>query len=114
MSVKFADGHGQLYDVAQLADVSGRFASWLERRGIAKGDRVAVIVEPSLAFYVGMFGAMKRGAIAVPMFTLFGPEGLALRLDDCKPKLILTQSANTQFPGAQVVRADDAFWAELA
>ena len=65
-----------------------------------------------------MFGAIKLGAIAVPMFTLFGPEGLALRINDCKPKLILTQSdpepMRTQFPDTQVVRADDAFWAELA
>jgi acetyl-CoA synthetase len=114
ISVKFADGHSEHYDFSTLAELTGRFANWLERRGIAKGDRVAVIVEPSLAFYVGMFGAMKRGAIAVPMFTLFGPEGLALRLDDCKPKLILTQSVDTQFPDAQVVRADDAFWAALA
>jgi acetyl-CoA synthetase len=114
ISVKFADGHSEHYDFSTLAELTGRFANWLERRGIAKGERVAVIVEPSLAFYVGMFGAMKRGAIAVPMFTLFGPEGLALRLDDCKPKLILTQSMNTQFPDAQVVHADDAFWAELA
>jgi len=113
ISVKFADGRSEHYDFAQLADLTGRFAHWLERRGITKGDRVAVIVEPSLAFYVGMFGAMKRGAIAVPMFTLFGPEGLALRLNDCAPKLILTQS-DVQFAQAQVVRADDAFWAELA
>lgn len=118
ISVKFADGRSEHYDFATLADLTGRFAHWLERRGIAKGDRVAVIVEPSRAFYVSMFGAMKHGAIAVPMFTLFGPEGLALRINDCKPKLILTQSdpepMRTQFPDTQVVRADDAFWAELA
>src|SRR5258708_1622972 len=113
ISVKFADGASAHSGCAQLADLTGRFAHWLERRGIAKGDRVAVIVEPSLAFYVGMFGAMKRGAIAVPVFTLFGTEGLALRLNDCAPKLILTQS-DVQFAQAQVVRADDAFWAELA
>ena len=113
ISVKFADGHSEHYDFSTLAELTGRFANWLERRGIAKGDRVAVIVEPSLAFYVGMFGAMKRGAVAVPLFTLFGPEGLALRLDDCKPRLILTQSADLQFPGTQIVRVDESFWEEL-
>ncbi len=118
ISVKFADGRSEHYEFAMLADLTGQFANWLERRGIAKADRVAVIVEPSRAFYVGMFGAMKRGAIAVPMFTLFGPEGLALRINDCGPKLILTQAdpepMRKQFPGTQVVRADDSFWAELA
>jgi acetyl-CoA synthetase len=118
ISVKFFDGHSEHYDFDKLADLTGRFANWLARRGVGKGDRVAVIVEPSLAFYVGMFGAMKRGAIAVPMFTLFGPEGLALRVNDCKPKLILAQvdpvPMRAQFPDADIVRADDAFWAELA
>jgi acetyl-CoA synthetase len=118
ISVKFGDGRSEHYSFDQLAEQTGRFANWLVRRGVEKGDRVAVIVDPSLGFYVGMFGAMKRGAIAVPMFTLFGPEGLALRVNDCKPKLILVQvdpaPLRAQFPDAQVVRVDDVFWAELS
>jgi acetyl-CoA synthetase len=113
ISVKFADGRSEHYGFDELADLTGRFANWLARRGIGKGDRVAVILDPSRAFYAGMFGAMKHGAVAVPMFTLFGPEGLALRLDDCRPKLILTQSPGLEFPGAQVVCADGKFWDEL-
>jgi acetyl-CoA synthetase len=118
ISVKFADGHAEHYDFATLSDLTGRFANWLARRGVGRGDRVAVLLDPSRAFYVGMFGAMKYGAIAVPLFTLFGPEGLALRINDCTPRLILTQSdpraLGAQFPDAQVVRADDAFWGQLA
>jgi acetyl-CoA synthetase len=117
VSVGFADGRSEHYSFGELADLTGRFANWLVRRGIAKGDRVAVIVDPSRAFYVAMFGAMKRGAIAVPLFTLFGPDGLALRLDDCTPHLILAQddsdALQARFPGAQVVKADEAFWREL-
>lgn len=118
VSVKFAEGRSEHYGFDELADLTGRFANWLARRGVGKGDRVAVIVDPSRAFYVGMFGAMKRGAIAVPLFTLFGPEGLALRINDCKPKLALTQqdpaALRAQFPGMQAVRCDERFWAELA
>src|SRR5439155_10340845 len=118
ISVKFADGHSEHYTFNELSDLTSQFANWLARRGIAKGDRVAVIVDPSRAFYVGMFGAMKYGAIAVPIFTLFGPDGLALRINDCKPKLILTQgdpqALRAQFPEAQVLRPDETFWSELA
>lgn len=117
ISVKFADGHSEHYGFAELSDFTARFANWLARRGIAKGERVAIIVEPSRAFYVGLFGALKYGAIAVPLFTLFGPEGLALRLDDCTPRLILTQgdpgTLRKRYPKAQVVPVDGAFWAEL-
>jgi len=118
VSIKFADGRAEHHSFADLSRLTGCFANWLVKRGIAKGDRVAVILEPSLGFYVGLFGAVKRGAIGVPLFTLFGPEGLALRINDCKPSLILThndaQTLATQFPDTQVVQVNDAFWAELA
>jgi acetyl-CoA synthetase len=117
VSIKFADGRSEHHSFAELSRLTGCFANWLVARGIGKGERVAVILEPSLGFYVGLFGAVKRGAIGVPLFTLFGPEGLALRINDCKPKLILTHNdpANlaAQFPDTQVVQVNDAFWAEL-
>ena len=117
ISVKFADGHSEHYDYAVLADLSGRFANWLTTMGIAKGDRVALLLDPGQAFYVSLFGTIKRGAIAVPLFTLFGPEGLALRINDCQPRLILTQQRaevlSAQFPGTTVVDVNDAFWAAL-
>ena len=118
VSIKFADGRLEHHDFAELSALTGRFANWLARRGVAQGDRVAVMLEPSLGFYVGMFGAVKRGAIGVPLFTLFGPEALALRLDDCKPRLLLVDgesaSMAASFPATQVVRVDDEFWAQLA
>ena len=46
VSIKFADGHAEQYDFARLADLTGRFANWLVKHGVAKGDRVAVILEP--------------------------------------------------------------------
>ena len=60
---------------------SSRFAHWLASKGVAPGDRVAIMLEPSLAFYAALFGAMKLGAVAVPLFTLFGPDGVRLRID---------------------------------
>src|SRR5206468_4734474 len=79
---------------------------------------VAIMLEPSLAFYAALFGAIKRGAIAVPLFTLFGPEGMRLRLDDCTPRLLLTNAekagSGRDFPGLDVVVVDDALLASLA
>jgi hypothetical protein len=117
VSIKFADGHREQYDYAVLTDLSGRFANWLTTMGIVKGDRVAIVLDPGKAFYVSLFATIKRGAIAVPLFTLFGPEGLALRINDCRPRLILTQqraeTLSAQFPGITVVDVNDAFWAVL-
>ena len=48
------------------------------------------MLEPSLPFYAALFGTMKRGAVAVPLFTLFGADGVRLRTKDCTPSLLLT------------------------
>lgn len=118
VTIQYADGTRESLDFETLADLTGRFANWLARRGVAKGDRVAIVLDPCKAFYVSLFGAVKRGAIAVPLFTLFGPDGLALRIRDCTPKLVLaaadTAALREQFPGLDVVNVDAAFWDEIA
>ena len=49
----------------RISEDSGRFAHWLSARGVTRGDRVAIKLEPGRAFYAAVFGAMKAGAIAV-------------------------------------------------
>ncbi len=83
-----SDGGSDAYSFAELSDCSNRIANFLLAQGLTKGDRVAIMLEPSLAFYAILFGTMKAGAVAVPLFTLFGPDGLALRLDDCAPAML--------------------------
>src|SRR6185295_10798840 len=66
--VAHADGRDEAITFRELSEWSARFAHWLAARGVAPGDRVAIMLEPSLAFYAALFGAIKRGAIAVPLF----------------------------------------------
>jgi acetyl-CoA synthetase len=107
-----ADGTDEFLSFDQLAAGSARFAHWLEKNGIQPGDRIAFMLEPSLPFYLSLFGAMLMGAISVPLFTLFGLDGLRLRVDDCKPKLLITNTEKAeiahQVEGLRVVVADDA------
>ncbi len=114
VSVKFYDGSSQHLSFTELSDASGRVANWLEANGIGKGDRVAVMLEPGFSYYAIMFGAIKRGAIAVPLFTLFGPDALRLRLGDCTPKLLVTAGDQSDviadYPGLTVVSPDQKFW----
>lgn len=84
-----ADGTDEALSYRQISEDSARFAHWLVAKGVEPGDRVAIKLEPSRAFYAAVFGAMKMGAIAVPLFTLFGPDGVKLRVEDCKPKLLI-------------------------
>ena len=90
--IAHADGRDEVLTFRQISEASSRVAHDLAARGVGGGDRVAIMLEPGLPFYAGLFGAMKSGAVAVPLFLLFGPDGLRLRIDDCKPKVLLTTS----------------------
>jgi acetyl-CoA synthetase len=118
LRVAHADGTDEVIGFAELAAWSSRFAHWLAAEGVDRGDRVAIMLEPSLAYYTAIFGAVKRGAIAVPLFTLFGPDGVLLRTRDCTPRLLLTTpekvAALASLNGVRVVPADHAFMAALA
>jgi acetyl-CoA synthetase len=110
LRLQFADGHREEHTFDALAAWSARFAHFLEREGLERGDRVAIMLEPSLAFYGTLFGTVKRGAIAVPLFTLFGPDGVSLRLDDCRPRMLVVErdaaAWRDRFPHVRVLAAD--------
>jgi acetyl-CoA synthetase len=116
--IAHADGTDEILSFDDIAAGSARFAHWLGANGIQPGDRIAFMLEPSLPFYASLFGAMMGGAISVPLFTLFGLDGLRLRVDDCKPKLLITNNEKTpiarQVEGLRVVVADAGLLDEIA
>ena len=115
--IAHADGRDEAISFRSVAEQSSRYAHWLAERASCPGDRVAIMLEPSLAFYASLFGTMKLGAIAVPLFTLFGPDGVRSRVDDCSPRLLLTTPDKAQSLGSvavPVVVPDDALAASLA
>ena len=115
--IAHADGTDEILSFDQIAAGSAQFAHWLVENGIKPGDRIAFMLEPSLPFYLSLFGAMLMGAISVPLFTLFGLDGLKLRVDDCKPKLLITNSEKAeiahQVDGIRVVIADAGLLDEI-
>ena len=116
--VAHADGRDEILSFDEIAAGAARFAHWLAANGIQPGDRIAFMLDPSLPFYLSLFGAMLSGAISVPLFTLFGLDGLRLRVDDCKPSLLITNAEKAemarQVPGVRVIVADNALLAEIA
>lgn len=116
--VAHADGSDESISFDALAAGAARFAHWLEHHGIQPGDRIAFMLEPSLAFYVCLFGAMMRGAISVPLFTLFGHDGLRLRIDDCQPALLITNAEKAELARGiehlTVITSDASLFADMA
>src|SRR4030095_10570556 len=63
-----AGGSDETITFAELSAISSRFAHWLAARGVVAGDRVAIMLEPSLALYTALLGPIKKGGIGVPVF----------------------------------------------
>lgn len=115
--VVHADGENEVLSFDLIAAGAARFAHWLDAQGVAKGERIAFMLEPSLAYYVCLFGAMLQGAVSVPLFTLFGPDALRLRVEDCAPAILLTNAEKASMArnisGLRVELAD-ALLAQIA
>ena len=92
LRIAHSDGADEVVSFEEISRRSSQIAHFLTGRGIGKGDRVAVMIDPSLAFYCALFGVIKTGAVAVPMFSLFGPDGIRLRVGDCKPEVFFTNA----------------------
>ncbi len=75
---------------AELRAASNRLGNLLGDLGIARGDRVAVLLPQAPETVIGHIAIYKLGAIAVPLFGLFGPEALQYRLADSGAKAVLT------------------------
>src|SRR5579864_2915138 len=75
---------------AQLFTETNRLANALKRIGIGRGDRVGIFM-PMLPETVTAFMAcVKLGSIVVPIFSGFGAQAVADRLNDCETKLLIT------------------------
>jgi acetyl-CoA synthetase len=115
--VAHADGRDEVISFADLSVTSSQVAHWLKSIGVEQGDRVGVMVDPSLAFYSSLFGIIKSGAIAVPLFTLFGIDGLRTRADDCGLKVLIVAAEKAevarQLSDVLVVVADEVYLSNL-
>jgi acetyl-CoA synthetase len=100
---RWADGSGRLALIHETADgtieritfdalraASARFANVLKAQGVGTGDRVAVLLPQGPEAALAHLAIYRIGAIAVPLFQLFGPDALEFRLRDSGAGAILT------------------------
>lgn len=84
------DGAVRRLTYEELHHITNRLANALQELGIGKGDTVGIFM-PMVPEIVAAFLAIaKIGAIVVPIFSGFGAEAAATRLNDCSAKLLIT------------------------
>src|SRR5262249_8678163 len=60
--------------------------------GARRGDRVGIILAQSSACAISHLAAYRAGLVAVPLFTLFGPDALEYRLADSGARWVITDA----------------------
>ncbi len=80
----------------ELAVRSDAFAAALSRRGVARGDRVALLLPQAFETAIAHAAIYKLGAIAVPLALLFGVEALEYRLHTAGAKALVTTAAGAE------------------
>jgi len=67
-----------------------RFANALKKLGVKRGDRAGIYMPMVPEIVVAFLGAMKIGAISIPIFSGFGGHALAQRLNIAGAKVLIT------------------------
>jgi long-chain acyl-CoA synthetase len=81
---------GRRFTFGQLKELSDRFAAGIARRGVARGDRVALLLPNSPQFIIAYYGLLKAGALIVPLNPLCSERELTFHLDDAGIETAIT------------------------
>jgi acyl-CoA synthetase (AMP-forming)/AMP-acid ligase II len=81
---------GGAWTYAELARHSNGAARWYRARGVRPGDRVLLRLNGGRDFAALLYGALRVGAVAVPVNPATGPFHLDWILRDAEPALIVT------------------------
>jgi acetyl-CoA synthetase len=82
------------YTFGAINFLSDKFANVLSDCAVALGDRVAVVLEQSAALPIAHLGALKCGAVVVPLSTRLDSEALRQAIIKTNPKAIIINSSS--------------------
>jgi propionyl-CoA synthetase len=84
------------YTYSQLRDEVAVFAGALAARGVVKGDRVLIYMPMIAEAAIAMLACARLGAVHSVVFGGFAANELATRINDAKPKVIVSASCGIE------------------
>jgi acetyl-CoA synthetase len=84
------DGEVQTFGFARLKQLSNRLANALTALGLKRGERVGILLPQRPETALAHLAIYKVGAVAVPLFSLFGTDALQYRLSDSQARIVIT------------------------
>ncbi|MGE5893167.1 MAG: propionyl-CoA synthetase [bacterium] len=82
----------QKFTYKELLDMVAQFSGALKDLGVGKGDTVIIYMPMIPQAVIAMLACARLGAIHSVVFGGFAPHELAIRIDDAKPKVIISAS----------------------
>jgi long-chain acyl-CoA synthetase len=95
-------GFGKTVTFGEIDELSKRFAAWLQAKGLAKGDRVAIMLPNLLQYPVSLAGVLRAGLTVVNVNPLYTPRELEHQLKDSGAKAMVVLE-NFAVPMQQVI-----------
>jgi len=96
-------------DYSQLVGRASAFARMLRSRGVASGDRVALVAPKSIEALVAIVGVSLAGGVFIPCDPKIPPERLVRVLCDCDPKVVVSTPTTID----RIYQLDPRFLANL-
>jgi len=78
----------------ELQQQANRLSRVLAGLGVARGDRVAIVMPQRFETAVAYTAVLQMGAVAMPLSMLFGPEALEFRLHDSETVLAICDESS--------------------
>jgi acetyl-CoA synthetase len=96
LALIFENEKGQIekYTFWDLKNLSNKLAHGLKAFGFGAGDRLGILLPQCPQTAISHLACYKVGAVAIPLFTLFGTDALEYRLSNSEAKGIVTDAAN--------------------
>ncbi len=86
------DGAADIKTFSWLKETSNRLANVLRAHGVARGDRVAILMPQLPEVAAAHVAIYKLAAIALPTAILFGPDAISYRLQNSGAKALITNA----------------------
>ena len=83
----------RIVSYGELSRLTNRFANVLRNLGIGKGDRLFILSGRIPELYIAVLGSLKNGTVVSPLFSAFGPEPIATRVNLGAGKVLVTTDA---------------------
>jgi acetyl-CoA synthetase len=92
VAIRWLGRRGARRDITygELGELTARFASVLDGLGVGREERVFGLAGRIPELYVAALGTLRAGAVFCPLFSAFGPEPIAQRLELGGARVLVT------------------------